>query len=203
MRSSGLPANSSPLLVVDASVVINLNATGRARDIIAVLPYRVVVTSVVLAELTAGAIRGHEDAKKLQLLLDGGDIDLVELSSLASEIYASLVGGAAIDTLDDGEASTIAFASVTGAIAAIDERKARRICASRFSGLQIVWTIDLLLDEAITVGLGREEQADAVFNALQLARMRVPHEYLDKILKLIGRERAAQCRSLPKTSLGF
>ena len=198
MRSSDLPANSAQFVVADASVIINLNATGKAKDIIAILPHRVAVTSIVLAELSVGAQRGHDDARKLQALVDDGNVDLVELGSLASEVYVSLVEGAGFDTLDDGEAATIAYAHENGGIAAIDERKARRLCASRFPGLQVVWTIDLLLHESVALALGRDLQADVVFDALQKARMQVPREFVGRLVNLIGKERAALCRSLPK-----
>jgi predicted nucleic acid-binding protein len=199
MKSSDLPASSAQFVVADASVIINLNATGKAKDIISILPHRVAVTSIVLAELSVGAQRGHDDARKLQALVDDGNVDLVELGGLASELYASLVEGAGFDTLDDGEAATIAYAYENGGIAAIDERKARRLCAGRFPGLQIVWTVDLLLHESVALAFGRDSQADAVFDALQKARMQVPREFVGKIINLIGKERAALCRSLPKT----
>jgi predicted nucleic acid-binding protein len=197
MRSSNLPASSTPFLVADASIIINLNATNSAKDIVGALPNRMVVTSVVLAELSAGASRGHEDARQLELLIGGGSMGLVELGGMAEEVYASLVDGATGSTLDDGEASTIAYALEIGGIAAIDDHKARRICSERFSGLRIAWSTDLLLHESVAATLGREAQANAIFNALQKARMRVPNEHVDKIVNLIGSERAISCRSLP------
>ena len=47
-------------------------------------------------------------------------------------------------TLDDGEAATLASALELGGTAVIDERKALRICSSRFAGLITASSLDLL-----------------------------------------------------------
>src|SRR5262249_11004285 len=68
MSSSSFPINADTILVADASVVINLNATGRARDIIQAQPGSLVVTENAFAELSAGAKKGHDDHAQLQAL---------------------------------------------------------------------------------------------------------------------------------------
>ena len=57
---SSLPIDPGSILVADASVVINLNATDRAREIIRAFPGKFVVTNFAYKELLAGA-RGDED----------------------------------------------------------------------------------------------------------------------------------------------
>ena len=200
MSSSNFPIKPHTVLVADASVVINLNATGRAHDIITALPMRYAVTENARGELAGGARNGHHDAEKLQTLLDGGFVDLVRLGDTGNSVYEFLVEGSALRTLDDGEAATIGYAYEVGGVAMIDERKARRLCADRFPELQIVSTVDLLLHEIVAGALGRQGQIDAVVNALQLARMRVPRDQLNRIVTLIGDQRAAVCRSLPKVA---
>ena len=49
-------------IITDASTVINLNATGRARDIVQALGSKFVVVDVVQAELDAGRRSGRRDA---------------------------------------------------------------------------------------------------------------------------------------------
>lgn len=56
-------------ITADASTVINLNATGRARDIVQALGSRFVVVDVVQAELDAGRRSGRRDADLLNGLL--------------------------------------------------------------------------------------------------------------------------------------
>ena len=72
MSSSGFPTDPNAVLVADASVVINLTATGSPERIVAALPNPVVVTNDVRRELARGAEKGHEAGKKLQSLIESG-----------------------------------------------------------------------------------------------------------------------------------
>src|ERR1035437_2379304 len=131
-------------ITADASTVINLNATGRARDIVQALGSKFVVVDVVQAELDAGRRSGRRDADLLGGLLADRLFELVQLDAAAIVHFEELVIGPAIATLDDGEAATIAYSITTGATAAIDERKATAICAQRFSALSVCSTVDIL-----------------------------------------------------------
>lgn len=186
------------LVVMDTSVVINLNATTCAADIVGVLPYDVVVVDVVQEELQEDRRTSREDAVLLSALVASQHIRIVTLNEPALRLFGELVAGPAADTLDDGEAATIAYAMSHHAVPAIDERKARRICVQRFGMLQVLSTVDMLADDAVEAALGRARLSNAVFNALRDARMRVLPERLAWVVALIGTERAAQCPSLPR-----
>lgn len=198
MSSSSFPISPRTVLVADASVVINLNATGRALDIIRAQPGTVVVTDNAFAELEAGARKGHNDHKQLQALIGAGAVRLAQLGEVGNGVYASLIEGSAVRTLDDGEAATIGYAHEISGVALIDERKARTICASDFPSLPIASTIDLLTHDLIENALGHQGQIDAIVNALRSARMRVPPHQIAMVVKLIGEETALTCNSLPK-----
>lgn len=198
MISSSSPIETPPMLVADASVIINLNATGCASDIIRAYEGSVVVTAIAFAELVAGARNGHSDDKKLQALVDSGAVSLVHLGDIGNAIYSSLVDGSASCTLDDGEAATIGYARETGAAAMIDERKARSICEREFPELAVLSTVDLLTHDVVGTVLGKEGQINAILNALRDARMRVPSHQVEMIVSLIGDEAAATCNSLPR-----
>jgi predicted nucleic acid-binding protein len=198
MSSSSFPTSADTILVADASVVINLNATGRARDIIQAQPGSLVVTENALAELAAGAKKGHDDHAQLLALIDIGAVRVVTLGETGASIYAALVEGSALRTLDDGEAATIGYAYETGAIALIDERKARTICGCDFPDLSIASTIDFLIHELIATALGPMGQVEAIINALRNARMRIPPHQIEIVIKLIGEENAAMCNSIPR-----
>lgn len=197
MSSSSFPIDTDTILVADASVIINLNATGRAFDIIRAHQGSVVVTDKAFSELVAGERNGHSDAKKLQALIDSGAVRLVELGETGNLVYSSLVDGSASRTLDDGEAATIGYAHENGAVALIDEKKARSICEDDFPGLLVMSTIDLLTHDVIGNVLGEEIQINSIVNALRDARMRVPSHQIEMIVNLIG-DVAARCNSLPK-----
>jgi len=183
--------------VVGTSVAINLNATGCAAQILACLPSGLVITDIVGAELRQDRRSGRNDAVLLAALMEANLIRTVSLGMQGDSVFASLVVGPAADTLDDGEASSIAYAVEHAVRPAIDERKALRICAQRFPALRPLSTVDLLMDPAVAGSLGREILADAVFQALQTARMRVLPGWIDRVVRLIGVDRAAQCSSLP------
>lgn len=198
MSSSSFLIDARTLLVADASVVINLNATGCALEIIRALPNGLIVTQNVFTELELGARNGHQDYAKFKMLLEQGAVRLVSLTEHGNRIYASLVEGTALRTLDDGEAATIGYACEVRAIALIDERKAQAICARDFRGLTVLSTVDLLTHELVLKRLGQKAQTEAIVNALRGARMRVPPHHIEMIVNLIGDELAATCTSLPQ-----
>ena len=101
--------------------------------------------------------------------------------------------------MDDGEAATIAYAVGRGAVALIDERKARRICAERFPRLRLASTADVLLHGLVNDGLGETGRCDAIFRALRDAEMQVvPPDRMQELVRRIGPVRAAACKSLPE-----
>ncbi len=178
------------VLVADASTVINLNATACAEEILNALPNRVVVVDLVMEELEDGAQKGRNDASKLKALVETNLIEIVKLGSQGLAHFEGLVIGTASETLDDGEAATIAYGAESDACSLIDERKAIRVCARRFPELRLGCTVDLFAHPAVQNALGPSKLADAVVNALQ-------HPRLDWVVTLIGIERASQCISLP------
>lgn len=185
------------ILVADASAIINLNATGCAAEILEALPYRVVTPDVVVDELEAGKVRGHHDVIKLATLVAAELVDIVTLGDIERIHFEGLVVGRATETLDDGEAATIAYAVEASGVALIDERKALRLCASRFPKLRFCCTVDVLAHSSVGIVLGNSGLKEALYRALVNARMRVlPHHVAD-VVELIGVERAAKCLSLP------
>jgi len=186
-----------PGLVADASAVINLIASGAARAIAESLPVRLRVVSAVSSELAAGKLRGWNSSERLKTLVESGIVEIVELDDSSHEYFESLVIGPAVDTLDDGEAATIAYARSTGTVALIDEKKGRRICAARFAELAVHTTVDLLTSAHVATMLGQAGVADAMFNALSAGRMRVPATEYQRVVTIIGAERAKLCTSLP------
>jgi predicted nucleic acid-binding protein len=163
---------SSPL-VIDASVVINLNATGCAAQILAAIPNRIVVTDMVADELEAGRAKGRTDAEQLAILVGSSHVDRVPLSPAAEEHFLNLVVGDGVATLDDGEAATIAWAVSQSGIPVIDDKKAVTVCRRNFPTVVIGSTVDLLAQPSVAKQLGAIMLADSIFLALTVARMRV------------------------------
>lgn len=185
------------ILVADTSTIINLNATGCAKDILKALPCRIAAVDVVREELDNGRSKGRSDAARFEALVGDGLIEVVSLGSDGLLHFEGLVIGSASETLDDGEAATIAFAAEARAVALIDERKALRLGATRFPSLRLASTVDVLAHPAVVGTLGSTALADAIFNALAGARMRVLPHHIAGVVELIGPNRAAACVSLP------
>jgi predicted nucleic acid-binding protein len=198
MSSSSFLTNPRASLIADASVVINLNATARAAEIIKAVPNPFIVTDNACAELEAGIRNGHRDHAHLLELIDAGVVRRASLGNAVTIVYESLIDGSTLRTLDDGEAATIAHAQEIGGVALIDERKARTLCTASFPLLQIASTVELLMHDAVAGAIGADGQVEALMNALTNARMRVPAEHIGKLTAIIGAERAASCFSLPK-----
>ena len=200
VRQSCLRDRAVPV-IADTSVVIDLNATKCAETILDALPNPFLVVTEVVSELQSGLQAGRNDAAALDGWLASGRVRIVPLGDTGARHFFNLVSGPAAQTLDDGEAATIALALETEppAIPLIDERKANRICAQRFADLVTGSTVDLLAQDDVQSALGRDRLASAVFNALYFGRMRVLPHHLDWVVSLIGPDRANQCESLPRS----
>ena len=182
--------------IADASVWINLIATERAHIILRATPVPLRITDVALAELERGRSKGRQAADEMAALLHMGLTEVVALAAEDEALFFSLVSGAAAETLDDGEAATLACAHRLGACALIDERKATQIAAKRFEALEVLSTVDLLLSQEVRSACGAEF-GDVMFGALTGARMRVPDHHAEEIVRVVGAERAMSCHSLP------
>jgi len=187
---------SAPL-VLDASVAINLNATGRCAPILDAIPNPIVILDVVLGELESGRIKGRTDADMVEALIQSGRAQTASLSPASEGNFLALVCGRGSVTLDDGEAATISWAVAHGGIPIIDEKKGLAICQERFPSVQTGTTVDVLSHADVIAAFGRDELADAVFNALTLARMRVHDRHVPWVVQQIGSSRASLCQSLP------
>ena len=186
-----------PPLVADASVWINLVAGGRAEDVLRALAKPTIIPSIALGELERGRDRGRSAYAGIKRLIAAGYVSVIDLPEAAADIYLSLVGGRASQTLDDGEAATLAIALHLRATALIDERKAIGIAAARFPDLTVATTTDLLLSAHVRSVLDADTLAAALFASLTQARMRVPDHLLNEVCDCLGPDRTQLCLSLP------
>ncbi|GER06675.1 hypothetical protein GCM10007972_13170 [Iodidimonas muriae] len=200
MRPPPFLNDPTRILVVDASAVISITASARAHQIVSAIPNRLIVPDVVVSELESGSHKGRSNAELLRDLIKDGQLNVVTMGDVAVGYFEDLVIGPARDTLDDGEAATIACALEIGGVPLIDERKARRICDERHPGLAYGYTVDIFAHPNVGKALGDADLAQAVLNALTEARMRVLPQHLDWVVNLVGPENAANCNSLPRSA---
>lgn len=194
-------AKSSSSFIADTSVLINLNATDSFAKIAQALPNKLLVVEEVFQELKDGSEKGYQDAEYLSKLIDKKYITLVSLGSHGTEVFEELISGNAQDTLDDGEAATIAFAREAGGAVLIDERKANRICSNKFPDQEVGCSVDILSHPKVTSALGKNTTKIAIFNALFHGHMRVLPHHIEWVIKTIGAEKAKLCNSLPMSAL--
>ena len=202
MSCLGWPSNRAATVVADASVAINLIATGRAGAIVSALPSVIVLVDQVAVELDSGRRKGRRQMDGHRALISRGHAEIVRLGNVGLGYFSKLVSGTAATTLDDGEAATIAYAAEHGIPVLIDERKATRVCRERFGKLSIACTVDLFAHPTVGRALGRAELSEAVFNALYHGRMRVPPRHREWVVDVVGEERARRCSSLPLSVRG-
>jgi len=195
--TSSLPHSRSdhnPILVLDASVAINLLGTGRPADLLRIVGQRVVIEENAYKEVVRDPFNGNSGCDSLNTLISMDLLRLERLSNEGYELFLELTGADPPDDLDDGEAATIAYSLVVRGIPLLDERKAKRIAQKR--GLSVMTTLDLLRSQQIVDTLGRNELANVLYNAISHARMRVPSDDRQWVGNMIGTARAASCSSL-------
>lgn len=197
MSHYGFPSDGRGLLVGDASMWISLTAISAPHEHLRALRYRAAITDVALTELDRGRAKGRRAADEVAALIHMGLAEVVRIEPLDEDLYLSLVSGPATETLDDGEAATLAWAAGHSAIAVIDERKATLIAGRRMPSVVLRSTADLFLAAQIVGALGEAGAAAALCEALIETRMRVPPNRISDVVALIGPDRARDCPSLP------
>lgn len=198
MTFSSCLTDQRTALVLDASVIINLLATGYAGPILHALAVPLFVTDTVVYEIEQGAANGRPEPALLAALINDQVVTVKELTGSALENFFGMVSGHTSSSLGDGEAATLALAHHNGLSAAIDEKKASRIAAERFESLMLVTTVDILAYAPVRASLGNEVLANSTLHALQRARMQVREHQFDWVAQLIGAENAGKCPSLKR-----
>lgn len=117
------PERPNVPLVLDASVVINLLATGQVEVILGTLPHAVVVEEIARLEVRRNPRDRGSAQQAIQALADAGLLAVEAMDGAAETIFFELTGAAPPNDLGDGEAATIAHAITIGGGVAIDERK--------------------------------------------------------------------------------
>ena len=134
-------------LLLDASCLLNLCATGRLREIAAALPYQLGVADYVLEREALyiwvqdpDGTGERQEPVDLSSLVREGLIHVMQLENPEEEL--TFVDLAA--SMEDGEAVTGALAFNRGCSVATDDRKARRMFEEQAPAVPLVSTLELL-----------------------------------------------------------
>ena len=167
-----------PTLLLDASCLLNLYATGRLWDIALALPHRLAVAEYVLEQEalyvwrpSLGEAREERVPVDLSPLEEDGAIQVLRLEDQEEE--ATFVDLAAL--VDDGEAITAALAVHRGCAVATDDRKARRVLSERAPTVPLVSTLELLREWAEMASIAAADLRSAML-AMQSGASYVPGE---------------------------
>ena len=135
------------ILLLDASCLLNLYATGRLLEVAQALPWQLAVVDYVMEQealyiRTVELYEGEVETVPVDLspLIEGGLLVVVRLETAGEE--AHFVELAA--NLDDGEAMTGSIARNRSHAVAIDDRKARRVLGEWAPGVRLVSTLELM-----------------------------------------------------------
>ena len=163
-------------LLLDASCLLNLYATGRMRDIAASTGYQFEVADYVLRYEAFYVLQTNlEGAAEervpvdLDSLIGDGLLHVVELEG--EDVLSSFVQLASL--VDDGEAATGALALHRDCSVAIDDRKARRVMGEVMPGVALVSTLELMQLWAEEASTSASELQEAL-RAMQIRASYVP-----------------------------
>ncbi len=156
--TAGAPGSEGPdtgVLILDASGLLNLLATGRMMEIAEALPWQLAVVDYVMEReaLYVRTVRVNAEEETIPVdlspLIEEGLLLVMRMETPGEE--ASFVELAAV--VDDGEAVTGAIALNRGHSVAIDDRKARRVLGEKSPGMGLVSTLELMhrWSESVTV----------------------------------------------------
>lgn len=182
-------------LVLDTSVVINLHASGYGKDVLAALPFRLAVASIVSDELDRQSSRSSGERDFLTQACTLGLIERIEMTDDEYQMFRKLVVVA--PSLDDGEAATIAIARSRKFVPVIDERKGRARALTLMNQRSPAWSLNLICHPTVVSKLGQHTATEALYNALRLGRMRIAPDHTDQVISVIGFEQARECTCLP------
>ena len=146
-ESTDIEGLDQGVLLLDASCLLNLYATGRLHDVAQTVPWQLAVVDYVMEEeaLYVRATEQYEGQREtepvdLSQLIEGGMLLIVSLEEPGEQAYFVELAA----ELDDGEAMTGAIAINRGFAFAIDDRKARRVLGERSPDVRLVSTIELV-----------------------------------------------------------
>ena len=139
------------VLFLDACCLINLLATGRMEEILAILPFRFATSRLIATQEVLAIAHDTDEGSPLErevippsALENLASLTLLDLT--AEQELADFVRFAAV--LDDGEASVCALALAHGGGVATDDRKALTVLNQKEPQILTVQTPELLHDWA-------------------------------------------------------
>lgn len=179
---SNLLSNAITPLVIDTSVLINLYACKQGEVVLRTIPNDKIIAQLVVDELDRG--RRELQRQFLKNLLYEGVLNSTEMTDNEYVLFEDLT--TIEPTIDDGEAATIAISVTRNLSALIDDNKGRKRAGKLAPTLGLAFSIDLFVHPPVRAALGPGADIETLLCALQIGRMQIPPERVDKVITLIG-----------------
>ena len=160
-------SDPNAIIVADASVIIYLNQTGFAKEILRNINCRFIVPEKVSEELKKGLDKGNKDFDYLLKMQEIGLLEIHELGAAGTSTFDKLANNNSEPTLIGGEAAVIALAEELSGTALIDEKKGRRVCQKYYPNLSLGCTTEILLSPVVSNALGPSRQTVQMFFIMQ------------------------------------
>jgi len=161
------------VLVLDASAIINLLATGAPERVLSAFGQASVIEENTLKEIIRNPFDSAPAMPYIDKLVSGGLIRIARMNATSYAHYIDLVGGKPRDALGQGESAAIACALEVQGLVVLDDLKARRISAARFPRVEQTTTVGLFRMAAMNGQISDSEIADLLVLARTNARMHV------------------------------
>jgi predicted nucleic acid-binding protein len=171
-------------VVLDASVIINLLGCGEMRAVLLALGVPALVEERTLQEVRRHPLPGQDHRAELDGLVAQGLLYVERMTDAEYEIFLGLVAGARAGRLAVGESAAIALAC-RGHTVVLDENKARTIVARDFRHLALGSTLQTLLTAGCRGGWSVERVQGLVLAARRHARMGVPKDEVQDLLRFM------------------
>lgn len=178
-------SDPNAIIVADASVIIYLNQTGFAKEILRNMKCRFIVPEKVSEELKKGLDKGNKDFDYLLKMQEIGLLEIHELGAVGTSTFDKLANNNSEPYLIGGEAAVIALAEELSGTALIDEKKGRRVCQKYFPNLSLGCTTEILLSPVVSNALGPSRQTDVLHHAIHVSCLSVPDELKPSVSRLL------------------
>ncbi len=173
VKRLNLPSDLLPStpLVLDASVIFNILATGFAADIIDAIGLPCIIEVRTKREVKRHPRPDAASGDPLEPLIICGALQIATMSSTAYRFYLGLVSGDSAAALGDGESAAIALAADVNHAIALDDGKARAIRSRQAPHVATVSSLALIVGAAQASRWTEEKLRQAILDARKYARM--------------------------------
>lgn len=193
-------SDPSTIIVADASVIIYLNKTGFAKEILGNMKCHCIVPEIVSMELQKGRKKGNKDFDYLRKMEEMGILEIRGLGDSGASIFHELNNKATNPILTGGEAAVIGLAEELSGTALIDEKRGRKVCQKYYPNLSLGSTTEILLSPVVSKTLGPSKQANVLHHAIQVSRLSVPDELKPSVTSYFEPKKPDHSPYLPDSS---